>query len=128
MEAIHNDAAAPAPDQGDAEGVFAAARDELSAAADVAASELRLAGLAIAAMLAMTVLASASLLTAWVMAALGVAVFLLAEGVSLIAVLTGLAVVHVGVALTLWWAIRRTSRHLRIGRFLRARRQRARSA
>ena len=128
MEALRTDPPVGPPADGDPTGVLAAARDELSAAADVAASELRLAGLAIAAMLAMTVLASASLLTAWVMAVLGLAVFLLSEGASLTAVLTGVGIVHLGVAVTLWWAIRRTSRHLRIGRFLRARRQRARSA
>lgn len=102
----------------DLPGIMAATRAELSAAADAAAAELRLASVAIVAMLVMGIVAAVSLATAWTVAMLGIGALLMSEGFSASTVLFGIALVHLGLGLTLWWGVKRSARHLQVGRFL----------
>jgi hypothetical protein len=99
-------------------GIMAATREELSAAADAAAAELRLASVAVVAMLVMGIVAAVSLATAWTVAMLGIGALLISGGYSPSTVLFGIALVHLGLGLTLWWGVKRAARHLQVGRFL----------
>src|SRR5262245_61416770 len=84
----------------------------LRTTAGLALAEGRLAVLSSVSMIALAVLAGAALFGAWLLVALALAYGAAAFGVPLWAACAGLAVLHVGLAVSLWFAARRLMHNL----------------